>query len=122
VCDVYERGVPKNEDGERLKMPKVSDEIGEMDDVTEDHHRVRYSDLDANGHCNSGRYFEILLDAIEPGEAFTPSRFEITYVKEAMLGQVLKVKWTQDALGYRFHVTTLSGETCCRAAIENADS
>ena len=37
-------------------------------------------------------------------------------------GQVLKVKWTQDALGYRFHVTTLSGETCCRAAIENADS
>jgi acyl-CoA thioesterase FadM len=103
-------------------MPKVSDEIGEMDDVTEDHHRVRYSDLDANGHCNSGRYFEILLDAIEPGEAFTPSRFEITYVKEAMLGQVLKVKWTQDALGYRFHVTTLSGETCCRAAIENADS
>jgi hypothetical protein len=39
-----------------------------------------------------------------------------------MLGQVLKVKWTQDALGYRFHVTTLSGETCCRAAIENADS
>ena len=119
MCDVYERGVPKNEDGEKLILPKVSDTIRyEGEPVNEYHRCVRYSDLDANGHCNSGRYVEILLDAIEPDEDFVPDRFEITYVKESMLGQVLNVRWCRDAVGYRFHVDTVSGEHCCRAAIE----
>ena len=118
LCDVYEIGVPKNVDGEKLILPRIAASVGDGDLDNEYHHTVQYSDLDANGHCNSGRYFEILLDAIGPDEDFTPIRFEIIYVKESMLGQELNVRWCRDAKGYRFLIDTDSGEHCCRAAIE----
>jgi len=118
--DVYDLGVPHQVDGERLRLPKIANVSYFDDPVSETHYAVRYSDLDSNGHCNSGRYFELILDAIEPTEGFSPLRLEIDYLKEALLGQVLVVRWSANQWGYRLNVVDLSGESCCRATIETA--
>lgn len=54
-------------------------------------HRVRYSDLDINGHTNSIKYIEHILDLF-PLEVFKEKalkRFEIAYVAESYYGDTL---------------------------------
>ncbi len=52
---------------------------------------VRFSDLDTNQHANSASYVDWCLEAV-PGDVLDthlPSAFEITYKKEAKLGEEL---------------------------------
>ena len=54
-------------------------------------HRVRYSDLDINGHTNSIKYIEHILDLF-PLDVFKEKalkRFEIAYVAESYYGDTL---------------------------------
>lgn len=52
---------------------------------------VRFSDLDTNQHANSASYVDWCLEAVprEVLDAYLPSVFEITYKKEAKLGEEL---------------------------------
>lgn len=52
-------------------------------------HKVAYTDLDVNGHMNSIRYIDLLLDiAVEQTNQYV-RRIDIAYGKEAMLGDTL---------------------------------
>lgn len=54
-------------------------------------YQVKYSDLDINGHFNSIKYMEHLLDLFEP-DVFRKkeiSRFEIAYLSEGLYGMPL---------------------------------
>ena len=56
-----------------------------------DEYKIRYSDIDLNGHVNSVKYIEHILDLF-PMEWFrqkTVKRFEVAYVAESYYGDTL---------------------------------
>ena len=55
--------------------------------------RVRWSDLDGNGHLFSGNYGDIVWDALpEDLQPRTPREFHINYSREAVLGDELRLE------------------------------
>ena len=64
--------------------------------------RVRWSDLDGNGHLFSGNYGDIVWDAL-PADLQTqvPKEFYINYSKEATLGEELRLEGFREADTYR---------------------
>lgn len=120
IVDVHRLGVPRDEDGERQPLRAVEKEPNGVREVHR--HYVRYSDIDANGHCNSGRYFEMMMDALEPGDSFVPTRVEAEYLGESMLGQLLTVNVRRSAAGCGIEIADTDGKTCCRAVIEHTEA
>jgi acyl-ACP thioesterase len=80
---------------------------------------VKYSDLDVNGHLNSIKYIEHLLDTFELAlfQQYTVKRFDITYFAEGLYGMeltLLREKLT-DTL-YRLEIKH-DDKAICRAQI-----
>ena len=64
--------------------------------------RVVWSDLDGNGHLYSGRYGDIVWDALPPRlQDRVPKEFYINYSHEATLGQELRLLGMQEENGFR---------------------
>lgn len=82
---------------------------------------VRYSDIDINGHVNSVRYIEHILDLF-PLEKFKESRlwrFEIAYANESHYGDTLEY-YIDDNGNSQYSVEVKkkdSGEVVCRSLI-----
>jgi acyl-ACP thioesterase len=82
-------------------------------------YRVRYSDLDINGHLNSIRYMEHLLDMFEP-DMFTRkeiARFEIAYMAEGKYGMELTFHRYESLPGVYHMAICHEGKAICRAAV-----
>lgn len=63
--------------------------------------RVRWSDLDGNGHLFSGNYGDIVWDALpEDLQPLVPREFYINYSREAVLGDELKLEGCRSGEGY----------------------
>ena len=81
---------------------------------------MKYSDLDINGHFNSIKYMEHLLDLFEP-DLFRKKevkRFEITYLSEGRYGMPLTLhKKETDADHYTMAICH-EGKAICRATAE----
>lgn len=54
-------------------------------------HHVGFTDLDVNGHVNSMRYIELLLDQYITNAEQTIRRIDIAYAHETMLGENLLI-------------------------------
>ncbi|MCD8031999.1 MAG: thioesterase [Bacteroides sp.] len=83
-------------------------------------HTARYSDIDINGHVNSIRYIEHILDLF-PMELYREKRvrrFEMAYVAESYYGEKL-LFFRDDAGGDEYHVEVRkeTGEVVCRSKI-----
>ncbi len=81
-------------------------------------HKVVYSDIDFNGHTNSMKYVEWLLDTIEPDFHYQHrvARFDINYVHEITQGQTASLLRTEVSDEMDFEV--VCGENvACRARI-----
>ncbi|MDR1644433.1 MAG: acyl-[acyl-carrier-protein] thioesterase [Tannerellaceae bacterium] len=82
-------------------------------------YRVRYSDLDINGHLNSIRYMEHLLDRFDL-DMFTRkeiARFEIAYIAEGRYGMELNFHH-HETLPDKYNMAIChEGKAICRAAI-----
>ncbi|MDR1330852.1 MAG: acyl-[acyl-carrier-protein] thioesterase [Tannerella sp.] len=82
-------------------------------------YRVRYSDLDVNGHFNSIKYMEHLLDMFDialfrDGEV---RRFEIAYLSEGTYDMTLTFHMAGAGDG-RYHMAVChEGRAVCRAAV-----
>ena len=79
----------------RKEWPKPLHFVYGQDDAKEqqvlDEYKIRYSDIDLNGHVNSVKYIEHILDLF-PMEWFrqkTVKRFEVAYVAESYYGDTL---------------------------------
>ncbi len=74
--------------------------------------RVRYSDLDRNGHMNNCRYLEWVTDllpsAFHGGHAL--EEFTVCYLSEAREGDCLTLQWQQDSDGVVRVEATRPGE------------
>lgn len=87
--------------------------------TTGEAYRVRYSDLDINGHLNSIRYMEHLLDLFDL-EMFARkeiARFEIAYLAEGKYGMELALHRRESLPGKYEMAMCHEGKAICRAAI-----
>lgn len=80
---------------------------------------VKYSDLDINGHLNSIKYMEHLLDLF-PIEMFREKeagRFEIAYQSEGKYGMSLALHSVETVSGKYEMAICHDGKSICRAAV-----
>ncbi len=76
-------------------------------------HRAAYSDLDINGHVNSIRYMELLLNHFIPEEMKTHPvyRIEMAYCLESYCGDVLQIWHDTDPSDPNRHLFEIRKET-----------
>ena len=103
-------------DGEVLDIPRVR-----MTTIPEPTgsvpHKIVYSDIDYNGHCNSCRYLQAMTDAYLPDYYGKKVRLDINYSKEAMLGETLQTYYLVTEEGVQYQQKNEAGETSCSAKI-----
>ena len=103
-------------DGEVLDMPRVR-----MTTIPEPTgcapHKVVYSDIDYNGHCNSCRYLQAMTDTYLPDYYGKKVRLDINYSKEAMPGETLQTNYLITEDGVQYQQKNEAGETSCSAKI-----
>ena len=80
-------------------------------------HKIVYSDIDYNGHCNSCRYLQAMMDAYLPNYYGKKIRLDINYSKEVMLGDELQTYYLVAADGVQYQQKNQNGETSCSAKI-----
>ena len=103
-------------DGEVIDMPRVRmTTIPEPTGIVP--HKVVYSDIDYNGHCNSCRYLQAMTDAYLPAYYGKKVRLDINYQKEAMLGEELQTLYLVTEDGVQYQQKNPHGETSCSAKI-----
>ena len=103
-------------DGEVLDLPRVR-----MTTIPEPtgcvSHKIVYSDIDYNGHCNSCRYLQAMTDAYLPDYYGKTLRLDINYSKEAMLGEQMQIYYLLSEDGVQYQMKNSAGETSCSAKI-----
>lgn len=103
-------------DGEVLDMPRVR-----MTTIPEPTgcvpHKIVYSDLDYNRHCNSCRYLQAMTDAYLPDYYGKKVRLDINYSKEVGLGDELQTNYLVTEDGVQYQQKNGLGETSCSAKI-----
>ena len=103
-------------DGEVIEMNRVRmTTIPEPTGIVP--HKVVYSDIDYNGHCNSCRYLQAMTDAYLPDYYGKKIRLDINYQKEAMLGEELQTLYLVTEDGVQYQQKNPHGETSCSAKI-----
>ena len=103
-------------DGEVIDMPRVR-----MTTLPEPTgcvpHKIVYSDIDYNSHCNSCRYLQAMTDAYLPDYYGKTVRLDINYSKEVMLGEELQTFYLITPEGVQYQQKNGDGETSCSAKI-----
>ena len=107
-------------DGEVIEMPRVRmttipEPTGSMP------HKIVYSDIDYNGHCNSCRYLQAMTDAYLPDYYGKKIRLDINYSKEAMLGEEMQIYYLVTDDGVQYQMKNKAGETSCSAKLSIGD-
>ena len=95
----------------RVRMTTLPEPTGCMP------HKIVYSDIDYNGHCNSCRYLQAMMDAYLPNYYGKKIRLDINYSKEVMLGDELQTYYLVAADGVQYQQKNPNGETSCSAKI-----
>lgn len=103
----------------RVKMSKEAPLVHEL--------KAAYNDIDVNGHVNSVKYIEHVLDLF-PIDFYTKTvlkRFEIAYVAESYFGDTLRFYKEQTADNeYEVRITKLTPDgteaECCRSLLRFA--
>ena len=95
----------------RIRMTTIPEPTGIVP------HKVVYSDIDYNGHCNSCRYLQAMTDAYLPDYYGKKVRLDINYQEEAMLGEELQTLYLVTEEGVQYQQKNSHGETSCSAKI-----
>lgn len=104
-------------DGEILDIARAP-RLGKIDNPTSEMtHRIVYSDLDYNNHCNSCNYLRFMLNACDKLTGTWPIRFDINYVKEVHKGEQTIVKVLEQDTGVQYCIMTETGEVSCTGMI-----
>ena len=81
-------------DGERLEMERIP-RLRPMSECNGQRtYTIVYSDIDYNGHCNSCKYLEHMLDSSRPAfmDEDKPFRLSLQYSKEVMEGEQVSIE------------------------------
>lgn len=117
VANVFDQPMFANSvDGETLDLARVRmTTLPEPTGIVP--HRISYSDLDYNGHCNSCKYLEAMLNAYCPDYIGKRVRLDINYQKEVMEGDELQTLYLVTEDGVQYQQKNQDGETSCSAKI-----
>jgi len=103
-------------DGETIEMSRIRmTTIPEPTGIVS--HKIVYSDIDYNSHCNSCRYLEAMTNACLPDYYGKRVRLDISYQKEAMLGEDMQTCYLVTEDGVQYQMKNEHGETSCSAKI-----
>ena len=99
----------------RVRMTTIPEPTGMM------MHKIVYSDIDYNSHCNSCRYLQTMTDTYLPDYYGKKIRLDINYSKEAMLGEEFQTYYLVTQDGVQYQQKNENGETSCSAKITISD-
>ena len=93
--------------------------IASVSDGKENLYTTCYSDMDFNGHCNSARYLEWMLNAlpIEEAKQLNATRIDINYMREVIPGAEVVVKYAPLPDRVSFDICDAGGSSVTRALI-----
>ncbi len=106
------------ERGEKLTIERIRHgaALAEPDGIWE--HNIEYSDIDYNGHCNSCKYLEFMLNAHQPAFLGEPLIVDMKYAKEVYQGEAIRVLYKQvDPQNIRYEIRTTADNTLCVSAL-----
>ncbi|OJF76845.1 MAG: hypothetical protein BKP49_04580 [Treponema sp. CETP13] len=79
-----------------------------------DKRKIRYSDLDANGHMNNARYGAYIIDSLPPEyQDYNFTDFRINYAHEAGRGDVISMYGEIDAESKKITITGKHDDVTC---------
>lgn len=106
-----------------------ADSIASANTLGHRHHEVVYSDIDYNGHCNSCKYLEFMLNACEPvelkkelpsdvnAEKTVTLRLDIKYAREIHRGEHVDIFYCRMPEEINYEIRTTEGDISCQARI-----
>ena len=117
-------------DGEVLNMARAPrlkpiqlDDIEDENAVTgEILHEIQYSDVDYNCPCNSCKYLEWMVNAVQAFDNQKPFRLDINYVKELYQGDIMYTRFLKTENAVQYQQVDENGITCCNAMISKIDN
>lgn len=105
--------------GEHIDIPSARRMAALSDEQTTlVQHPIVYSDIDYNGHCNSCKYLEFMLNANFPQCLNGRFRLELKYAKEMYKDDVANITYwhpEQDPQSVRYELKNAAGESTCSA-------
>ena len=84
-------------------------------------HEIQYSDVDYNRHCNSCKYLEWMVNAVQAFDNQKPFRLDINYVKELYQGDKMWTRFVKTLDGVQYQQVDDNGISCCNARITQID-
>jgi len=103
--------------------PIVLDDLENMEAQTgEVLHEIQYSDVDYNNHCNSCKYLEWMVNAVQAYDNQRPLRLDINYVKELYRGDVMYTRFLKTGDTVQYQQVDENGKTCCNAMISQVEN
>ena len=111
---------------------KHCDDVSEIKDIIDDLeneeaqtgeilHQIQYSDMDYNGHCNSCKYLEWMVNAVQAFDNQKPFRLDINYVKELYQGDIMYTRFLKTNRAVQYQQVDENGMTCCNAMISQIE-
>jgi len=100
-------------DGEPLAL-RINAKPDKSSEIIEHEYTVQYADIDQNGHCNSARYPQIMLNAYGDVLGLHPRQWQISYSHELKFGERVKVTFTNSANPF-FRIYNEDGVLCTSA-------
>lgn len=85
-------------------------------------HEILYSDVDYNRHCNSCKYLEWMVNAMQAFDNQKPFRLDINYVKELYQGDIMYTRFLKTENAVQYQQVDENGITCCNAMISKIDN
>ncbi|MGX6980163.1 acyl-[acyl-carrier-protein] thioesterase [Vagococcus elongatus] len=82
-------------ESEKIKTIKRGEKIGDMDSFEKREYRVRFSDIDTNGHVNNSRYLDWMTDSLSFDFLMSrqPEKILIRFIKEINYGETVISRW-----------------------------
>lgn len=84
-------------------------------------HEIQYSDVDYNRHCNSCKYLEWMVNAVQM-DSTHPFRLDINYQKELYLGDRMFTRFLKTPQAIQYQQVDENGTTCCSARVSIIDN
>ncbi|MCR4665661.1 MAG: hypothetical protein K5660_09905 [Paludibacteraceae bacterium] len=108
-------------DGEELNMTRVPRMLPMKEVEAVYTSKVKYSDVDYNGHCNSCKYLENMMNVYRPSflEKGRAMRLTISYSKEIKEGDTYMVKFIDTDNSCQWQIVTGTGEVSASARLTN---
>lgn len=100
-------------DGEILDL-KIDTRPDKSAEVIEKEYTIQYADIDQNGHCNSARYPQMMLNAYGDIMGLHPRQWQISYSHELRFNEKVKITFTKSKNPF-FRIYNSEGVLCTSA-------